>query len=116
MLAEPPSPSDIADLTDPVIALAKAGHVREAEIIIAYLGLWLLRRVENGRTSRDDADRVFTMLDAQLTDAGLADALSDEAHDLILEGHHFHHWGEAWGTEPAEIRALADVIIARPRA
>jgi hypothetical protein len=114
MLAEPPSPNDIADLADPVIELAKTGHVHQAEIIIAYLALWLLRRVETGRMSREDADRVFTVLDVQFTDDGLGDALSDEAHDLIAEGHHFHHWGEEWGTNPIRVRALADAIIARP--
>lgn len=116
MLAEPPSPNDIADLADPVIELTRAGHVQQAEIIIGYLALWLLRRVETGRMSREDADRVFTVLDVQLTDDGLADALSDEAHDLITEGHHFHHWGEEWGTDPIQVRALADAIVARSEA
>lgn len=82
----------------------------ETEVAIAVLALWLLTDVEAGRLGRAEADEMFMVLDAG-TDAPEGPDLSDAAHDLLVEGNHFHHYGEEWGTDPATVRRLAFDIL-----
>ena len=109
---EPSGPADLADLAEPIAVLMAQGRTREAEVVVAFLALWILDRVESGRMSRDEANLVFTTIDARLTFSGES-PLSDEFHQLVLEGEHFHHWGEEWGADPARVRELANAILQR---
>lgn len=109
-LIQPPQATGLADVADTIIGLLERGLVREAEVSVASLALWLLDRVETGRTSRDEADEVFATIDAQLTDA-LAAPTSVTFRYLLTEGEHFHHFGQKWGTEPTGLRELAYAIL-----
>lgn len=106
----PPPAADLTDLADTVAELVEGGLAREAEVTTAALALWLLDRVTAGRTSRDEANLVFATLDARLTGPA-AEPLSRTWRDLVTEGEHFHHFGEEWGTDPEQLRALALAIL-----
>ncbi len=110
-------PADLSDVADTVAALLKGGMVREAEVVIAFLTLWMLERVESGRMSGAEADAVFTTLDLRLSDGGDTYPLCDEAQELIVEGEHFHHFGQTdgpvRGPAPEYLRALAVAILQR---
>ena len=113
MLAEPPDPaSELADVLEVFATVLRAAPVREIEVVLAFLSLLVLRRVEAGRTSAAGADQLFTLIDVELTSAGRTTELSENATALLLEGHHFHHWGGEWGPDPAAIRRLGSAIIA----
>src|SRR6476469_2728540 len=90
-------PIDITDIADRVVDLVKASLIRQAEVVIAFLMLWILDRVQGGRMAPAEADQIFVELDAGLTDGSGAYPLSDEAQELIFEGEHFHHFGETDG-------------------
>jgi hypothetical protein len=51
------------------------------------------------------------MIDVGLTDAGLDDRLSEKTRELLVEGHHFHHFGDSLGPDPDHLRSLAYAII-----
>lgn len=109
MMSPPPTPG-LADAGLAVARLIDRGRIGEAEVATAFLALWLLDRVERGATSREDADGIFTELDASLH-VDLEAALSDTWRELVTEAEHFHHFGDEWGTDPAEVRRLANAII-----
>ena len=112
---EPRGTDDVADLADTVAELLDRGLVREAEVAMAFLALWLLDRVEAGRATREEADRVFTTLDARLSERPGAATLSDTSQELVIEGEHFHHFGDTddqvSGPDPAYFRQLAYTIL-----
>ncbi len=85
------------------------GLVREVEVYLAGLALWALERVQAGTLAPDAADRLFTHFDLA-TDRL---ELSDDAGDLLLECHSFHHWGGEHSTDPAKVHELAERILAR---
>ncbi len=117
MTTHPGSPrtGSLSDAADLVVELVDLGLAREAEVAMAFLGLWTLERVKGGRMSRDEADELFTALDVAVGERPGATALSEESRDLVTEGEHFHHFGEAWGTDPAELRRMAYAILGRGR-
>jgi hypothetical protein len=39
--------------------------------------------------------------------------LSDEAHELLLEGHSLHHWGDQWAPNPKHLREFAFTVLAK---
>lgn len=106
-----PSPS-LADAALAVVALLERGHVRETEVATAFLALWLLQRVETGATTREQADDVFTVLDASVS-RDLAVPLSATWRELVTEAEHLHHLGDEWGADPTELRRLANAILER---
>lgn len=115
MLAEPPNrATEVSDTIRTFVAALENASTRDVETVLAFLALQMLRRVTEGHLAASDADQLFTLIDVHLTDRGRFDSLSPEATDLIVEGHHFHHWGEPFGPDPAEIQRLAGAILARP--
>jgi hypothetical protein len=116
MLAEPPNRStEISDTLRTFATVVERAELREVETVLAFLALNMLFRLEAGHIDPSHADRLFTLVDVQLTDLGRSNDLSPEATELLVEGHHFHHWGQAFGPDPTEIRRLAGVILARQR-
>jgi hypothetical protein len=113
LATEPGHPSDVIDIVGPVVDLVERHLIRDAEVVLAFLTLWLLRRVETGLMTRDQANRVFTTLDARLTRPGGQTDLSDEAQELLFEGEFLHHLGETDGPDPDQLRALAFTILQR---
>ena len=109
-MMSPPPALGLADAGLAVAQLVTHGHFREAEVATAFLALWLLDRVERGVTDREQADEVFTQIDANVRVDQDA-PLSDTWRDLVTEGEHFHHFGEEWGADPTEVRRLANAII-----
>ncbi len=111
-------PADLTDIADRVVDLVRGSLIREAEVVIAFLTLWILERVESGRMSGEQADDVFTTLDMRLTDGSRQYPLCDEAQELIFEGEHFHHFGETEGPTPGPrpdyLRTLAFKILKTP--
>ena len=113
VLAElPDSAAEIVDVLEAFGMVLRDAPLREIEVVLAFLSLLVLRRVEEGRTSAAGADQLFTMMNVELTNAGRSSELSEEAMGLLLEGHHFHHWGGELGPDPHAIRRLASAIIA----
>ena len=104
--------SDFQRAAEAVLVRYPAAPASETETAIAVLALWALGAVESGQLAPSDADRVFTMLDVRIDEAHGGPALSDAVTQLVLEGEHFHHWGDAWGPDRANLRGLAFSILA----
>lgn len=104
---------NLDDLVDQAVALHRRGLVRDLEIVLAFISLWLLDRVENGRMRADEANHVFTLLDARLTTRGGATRLSEEAQELLFESEFLHHLGEPDGPDPEHLRQLSFAILDR---
>ena len=107
-----PQPAGLSDLATIVVDLIDRGLVRQAEVTVASLALWLLDRVQAGRMAREEANDVFVAIDLALDDQRER-ALSPEFRDLLTEGEHFHHFGEEWGVDPDTLRDLAFAILRR---
>lgn len=107
------STGGLADIADTVAELLDHGLAREAEVVIGFLAIWLLGRVEAGRMTRETADQVFTALDVRVSSHPKAADLSEASQDLVTEGEHFHHYGEEWGPDPDYLRKLAFAILRR---
>src|SRR6266508_388440 len=110
--ADPPSAAGLGGL---IAELVREGFAREAEVAIAVLSRWVLGEVESGRLAPSAADGIFTALDVELTFADGESPLSEEAHELIMEGEHYHHFGDEYGPDPSEIRRLATLILHHPK-
>jgi hypothetical protein len=110
MMSPPPTPG-LVDAGLAVARLVEHGRLREAEVATAFLALWLLDRVERGATDREQANAIFAELDANVR-VDQEGPLSDTWRELVTEAEHFHHFGEEWGANPAELRRLANLIIA----
>ena len=102
---------DIADAAGLIAGLVNRGLVREAEVGIALLALWVLEQVQKGQMARERADAIFTALDVEIGGLAGAALLSETSHDLVIEGEHFHHFGEEWGPDPDHLRALAEAVL-----
>src|SRR5438552_6625259 len=103
------APLDTQDVLAPFEAALSRGLVREAEVFLAGLALRFLERVEAGTLDPAEANELFTDLDVLFSDTA-GEHLSVAAADLLMEGEHFHHWGDEWATDPAKVRQLADAI------
>jgi hypothetical protein len=112
---DPPIAHLIHDAALAVAVRYPSEPARATEAAIAILALWALDAVEAGRMDRDEANRVFVLLDVRLGEQP-GPELSGEVHDLITEGEHFHHYREALGVDPDEIRSLAFMILNPGRA
>jgi hypothetical protein len=109
------TPDDIREVAEVVIAQYPSAPSEETEAAIAVLGLWALDAVQAGRLHRNEANDIFVRLDVGISDQHSGPDLSDEIHDLILEGEHLHHYGEDWGPDPEQIRRLAFTILRRSK-
>jgi hypothetical protein len=105
--------TEAADFAALVADLMNRSMVSAAEAAIAVVTLWLLKRIEAGHATREQADELFTSLDVGLTTKDDSPDLSEEAQELIFEGEHFHHLGEEYGPEPERLRTLALTILGR---
>lgn len=102
----------VADLIGPIFKLLQQRSARGAEVAIAGMALWVLDCIEDQRLRPELADEAFTLLTVHVHDhTGLV--LSDEAHELLLEGQHLHHWRESVGADAELMRGLAAQVIAR---
>jgi hypothetical protein len=111
--ATPPSQHDLDDIVDQAVALGRRGLIRDLEIVLAFIGLWLLDRVEAQRMSAAEANHIFTLLDARLTTPGGETPLSEAAQELLFESELLHHLGEPEGPDPQQLRRLALSILER---
>lgn len=84
-----------------------------SEPALARAALIALDRLEAGAVSPNALDGWFTAMDCRLTDATAGASLSDEAQELIIEGEHLHHYGDALGPDVSYLRKLAGVILQR---
>lgn len=84
-----------------------------SEAAFARAMLTVLDLLERGRIDRETADQLVTCLDRDLTAKRGGASLSEEAQELIFEGEHLHHFGEAYGPDPAYVRRLARTILDR---
>lgn len=94
--------------------LCRRGLIRQIEHFIASYALWLVRAVETGEISPDDATAAFSSLDVWMREEkGLS--LSDTVQDLIDEGEYLHHFGDtslpAVAPKPDLMRELAMRIL-----
>lgn len=112
-LAEYAYPDNVLDVVGPLVQILERGLVRDAEVFIAGLALWVLRRLQERTMSPDRADQVFTLLDVYFTDDYRGPPLSEEAQELLFEGELFHHFGEPDGPNPQRLTALASAIFER---
>jgi hypothetical protein len=108
-----PSQHNLDDLVDQAVALHHRGLIRDLEVVLAFISLWLLDRVETGRMRADEANHIFTLLDARLTARGGETLLSEEAQELLFESEFLHHVGEQDGPDPQHLRQLALTILHR---
>lgn len=113
--AEASAARDIRRAAEALLVRYPSVPASETETAIAVLALWTLGAVESGQLAPADADRVFTLLDVRLDEVEGGPELSEDVAQLILEGEHFHHWGDAWGPDPADLRRLAFAILAGAR-
>ncbi len=79
LAADPRHPeSDVADVVESLAQLIQRDLVRDAEVVLAFLALWLLDRVQANRMSREQADAVFTAIDARLSAPGQGSPFSPD--------------------------------------
>lgn len=102
----------MADLIGPIYKLLQHGSARSAEAAIAGMALWVLDCIEEQRLRPELADEAFTLLTVHVHDHP-EPSLSDEVHELMLEGQHLHHWRDSVGADAALMRRLAQQVIAR---
>jgi hypothetical protein len=106
------SPTEaVWDIADTIRAMVDHNYVSQAEYTIAAIALWVAGAVEEKHLEPDDADQIFTALDARLTWVGGESPLSDEVRDLLVEGGHYHHAGDELGPNAQEVRRLAGAIL-----
>ncbi len=110
-VADVSAAEDIRRAAEALLTRYPSAPASETETAIAVLTLWALGAVEGGHLAPADADRVFTMLDVRLGEIDDGPELSDAVSDLILEGEHFHHWGEEWGPDAGDLRRLAFSVL-----
>ena len=113
MLAESHQNADISATVRSFDTALSSAPTHDLEVILAFLAITTSERVKEGLVSPADADRLFTLIDVHLTDSKRADELSEEALDLITEGEHFEHYGEAYGTDLEHLEQLAQAILRR---
>ncbi len=113
MLAESPQQADISATVRSFAAVLQSAPTHDVEVVLAFLALTVAERIKGGLITPADADRLFTLVDVQLTDSGRGGELSDEALELITEGEHFHHYGEAYGTDLERLGQLAQTMLGR---
>lgn len=99
------------DLVGLVTQPLERGLVRTAEAVLASLALSILDALESRRLQPDAADQAFTMLDVYLTDHTELPDLSPDAQELVFQGEHLHHFGEALGPAARELRNLATRLL-----
>lgn len=104
----------VVALVEPIIRLYHGASQEQAEAAFAAFALDLLSRVERDPRYRTVADQAFTLLDSYGSEHAdeLLD-LSEEARALLVEGEHFHHYGDEWGPDPNEFRTLAGKMLER---
>ncbi len=115
MVSSPEAPVAItpAALAEAVVALIAAHQVGEAEVALAALTGVLLTGLETGQIPPAAADQFYTALDVRLAQPGGETPLSEPAQELIFEGEQLHHFGDAYGPDPAYLRHLAAAILHR---
>lgn len=105
------APGDIRTVAATIAARYVQAPARETEAAIAVLALWTLDAVEAGRMTREEATDVFTTLDVSIGDERSGPDLSEQAHELLLEGGWFHDEAIGRGPDPAYFRQLAFAIL-----
>jgi hypothetical protein len=105
------SAEDIRKVAASIAEHYPTAPIRETEAAIAVLALWTLDALESRRVDPSSADDAISSLEIRIGDDP-GPELSDEAHELLLEGHSLHHWGDQWAPDPQHLRQLAFKILA----
>jgi hypothetical protein len=106
------TPSDIRRAAEAVVERYTAAPASETEAAIALLALWVLDAVEAGRMTGDEANRIFVLLDVSIGELD-GPRLSEGIQQLVVEGEHFHHFGEEHGADPQHLKDLAFAVLQR---
>lgn len=80
---------------------------------LAPLALWAADAIAAGRLAPADADATFTLMFVTFGDLRDGPDLSDDAHQLLLEGMTLHDWGTEFSADLDELRRLAFAILTR---
>lgn len=94
-------------------ATASAG---ETDAAVAVLALWALDAINAARLSHEDATASLTTLWARVTDRQSGPGVSDDTHELLLEGGWLHDDAIDRAPDLLEIRRLAVGILRGRRA
>ena len=116
VLVHPPSQNaEVSTIFRSFTSILSRASIRDVEVVLAFLAPVVATRVKDGYIDPEDADRLFTTIDVYLTDLGRNGELSQEAQQLILEGEHWHHAGEALAPSLDRFNELAQAILERHR-
>lgn len=110
-LAPEPVAGSLGQVAEALLSHYTAAPASQTETAIAVLALWALDAIETGHLSPDDADRAFTLLDVEIGESKDGPDLSEDAHQLLLEGMAFHDWGTEWSADASRVRSLALAIL-----
>jgi hypothetical protein len=103
--------ANIQQAAEALLARYPSAPAAQTEATLAVVALWALDAIEVGRLDPAEADRVFTMLDVEIDETPDGPALSDNAHQLVLEGMMLHDWGTEFSADPVRMRDLAFAIL-----
>ena len=116
-VGEAPSPSaEVSAILKSFWSVPETAPIREVEVVLAFLMPLMAARVKERHIAPEEADRLFTLIDVYLTDHRPGEELSNEAQQLLLEGEHFHHFGEQLGPDLRHVEQLAVAILRRGKA
>ena len=106
-----PVSASIQQAAEALLARYRSAPAAQTEATLALVALWALDAIEAGRLQPVEADRVFTMLDVEIDETTGGPLLSDDAHQLMLEGMALHDWGTAFSADPGRMRDLAFALL-----
>lgn len=99
-------PATVNEIAKPLMqCLLDEGQV-EFERALCQLAERLIERVESKTMSSEEADQVFTLLDVFCSEREPGLTLSEYIEELLLEGQHFHHFGDIHGPNVGLMREL----------
>jgi len=105
----------INDKAKPILELAEEGRLIDFELSLCRFALQVIEDVRVGIQSPKEADDLFVLIDNYISEKEIGDELSDEIHEIILEGHHFHHFGEDYGPDVTLMKNLIEKFLGQQK-
>lgn len=84
----------VDDIAEPILQVLLTSGTQAFERAVCSLASRLIHDVENGKVFPKEADQIFTLLDTFCSERNLQPPLSEDVEDILLEGQHFHHYGD----------------------